>query len=162
MRDRLFNSMQSIAAQPYGFFSESSQLDPDTGKFVIPKQDQPSVSHLSAVFGLTEICSELINLVDMPEFTEAWLQYCRLYNAGNEAQTAELGRGLNSRSLSTGHARLTALAAVQLNDPNLAARAWNEFYGSRNRARLRPVRTQILRGPEVLNNHRRSTGPVHQ
>ena len=37
-----------------------------------------TVSHLSAVFGLVEVCAELIALLDVPEFERAWLQYCEL------------------------------------------------------------------------------------
>src|SRR5690606_27517749 len=52
-------------------------------------------SHLSIMFGLVEICSELVDLVseeEAPGFRDAWLQYCRLYLGTPEEQVAELGR----------------------------------------------------------------------
>lgn len=33
MRDRLLNSMQTIAAQPHGFFTGVAEIDPDSGRF---------------------------------------------------------------------------------------------------------------------------------
>lgn len=88
-----------------------------------------SLSHLNAVFGLPEICAELIALIDMPVFEKAWLQYCELYNATPEEQKAVLGKDLGKLNLRQAHARLTAFAARKKNDPVLAAHAWKEFKG---------------------------------
>src|SRR5690606_11484122 len=99
----------------------------NTGEFRLETNDRVSVSHLSAVFGLVEICAELIQLLDVPEFKAAWLDYCELYNASSEQQAERLGRPLNRLNLQQGHARLTAYAARQKSDPVLARRAWREF-----------------------------------
>ena len=80
------------------------------------------------MFGLVEICAELIDLVDMPAFEEAWLQYCRLFNATRAEQTAECGAYFGNLILRQGHSRLDAYAAVRLDRDDLAARAWKEFY----------------------------------
>ena len=151
MKEKLINSMKTIALQPKGFFTGSGRLDLSTGKFMISEETSVSVSHLSAVFGLTETCSELIQLIDVPEFTRAWLQYCRLYNAPPEEQRNELGQTISGLNLQQGHSRLTAFAANHLKDENLAIRAWKEFYGRRER--LDPVSIKInkLRGSEVLS-----------
>jgi hypothetical protein len=87
-----------------------------------------NVSHLSAVFGLVEVCAELVDLVDRPGFEQAWLQYCRLYNASPAEQSAECGAAFGPLILRQAHARLTAFAAARLGRPDLAARAWHEFY----------------------------------
>ena len=100
-----------------------------------------------AVFGEVEICAELVDLVDMPEFERAWLQYCRLYNGTREAQQAELNTTLRG-SLRDAHSRLTAFAANRLNDESLAAQAWEQLIGRRRRMGLPPVQT--VTGPAVL------------
>ena len=103
--------MKTIGAQPRGFFSGGERFNLTTGAFDIAKNDKVSVSHLSAAFGLPEVCAELIELLDVPEFERAWLQYCELYNAPAEEQKAALGEELRGTNLQQGHARLTAYAA---------------------------------------------------
>jgi hypothetical protein len=127
-RAKLLGTMETIGAMPNGFVTGSGLYDLDTGRFAPVTQKTVSVSHLSAMFGQVEICAELIDLVDMPAFEKAWLQYCRLYNASRAEQTAECGAHFGNLILRQGHARLTAYAAVRLNRDDLAARAWKEFY----------------------------------
>ncbi|MCF0062819.1 Tat pathway signal sequence domain protein [Dyadobacter chenwenxiniae] len=151
IREKLLNSMRTIAAQPHGFFTGSSLLNLKTGAFEIDKTGKVSVSHLNAVFGLSEICFELLGLVDDPKFAKAWLDYCRLYNATPEEQKQELGESLKKLNLQQGHARLTAFAAKQHNDPKLGQRAWEEFYKSQGGTRSTRLEITHLKGPEVLN-----------
>jgi hypothetical protein len=125
-KTKLLNSMRSIGALPYGHFTSGALYDLDTGEYHAAAPTV-GISHLWAVFGKAEICSELIQLVDMPAFKQAWLQYCRLYNATGAEQQAELGRSLGSLDLRQAHSRLTAYAAAQLDDERLAQRAWTEF-----------------------------------
>jgi hypothetical protein len=152
MRDRLLASMKTIGAQPRGFFTGGSRLNLVTGAFDIAPDDKVSVSHLSAAFGLPETCAELIELLPVPEFERAWLQYCELYNAPAEDQKKALGEELRGTNLQQGHARLTAFAAYRRKDAQLAARAWKEFtegragYGQRQQFTSRRVD-----GPAVLN-----------
>ena len=151
VRDRLVASMRTLGQQPRGFFSASAPMHLDTGAFEIGKSDAVALSHLSAVFGLVEVCAELIQLLDVPEFRKAWLDYCELYNAPKEEQTKRLGAPLKGNNLEQGHSRLTAYAARQLNDPALARRAWGEFlkvYGGEAK-RGRP-KAEHLSGPAVL------------
>jgi hypothetical protein len=131
MRQRLLNSMRSIAAQPRGFFTGTSRMNLDTGNYVVSDDSRASASHLSAAFGLPEVCAELIDLFTEPAFERAWLQYCRLYNASAAEQRSELGNDLGPLNLGQGHARLTAYAAYRLRDRELAARAWREFFAGR-------------------------------
>jgi hypothetical protein len=106
---------------------------------------------LGAVFGLVEICSELIDLLDVPEFTEAWLQYCRLYNGTPAEQAAETGQSFGNLNLRQAHSRLTAYAAARTGDATLAARAWQEFYtGHSGYPRNAPWRTERVETPAVL------------
>ena len=130
-RDKLLASMASIAAQPLGFLAGGGVMDLRTGAYVVDREKKISVSHLSAVFGLPEICSELIRTVPQPAFRDAWLRYCRLYNASEKEQKAELGQDLGKLNLGQGHARLLAYAAVQWQDRAMLKRAWAQFYQGR-------------------------------
>ncbi len=151
VRDRLVASMRSIARQPRGFFSSSAIMNLDTGEFALNPSDRASVSHLSAVFGLVEICAELVQLLDVPEFKRAWLDYCELYNATPEEQERRLGSRLRGIGLRSDHSRLTAFAAKMDANPALARRAWTEFNGDESFGRHRVVQTTHVTGPAVLN-----------
>ncbi|BCY07071.1 hypothetical protein [Actinoplanes sp. L3-i22] len=147
---KLLATMRTIARMPNGFVTGSGLYDIDTGEFAVAAKTV-SVSHLSAMFGQVEICAELIGLVDVPGFEQAWLQYCRLFNATKAEQAAETGADFGNLILKQGHSRLSAYAAVRLNDAALAARAWKEFTGTDGYTDASPWQTTRREGPEVLN-----------
>ncbi|MBV8034608.1 Tat pathway signal sequence domain protein [Roseateles sp.] len=153
-RNKLLRGMKGIAAMPHGFFTGSGGYEPggpNEGAFHNVSGDKVSASHLSAVFGAVEMLAELVDLIDMPEFRQAWLQYCALYNAPREQQVKALGMPHGgSPVLSVGHSRLTAYAAAQLRDPALAQRAWKEFLGD-GRFGAKPLKTTRIAGPLALN-----------
>lgn len=150
-RDRLLAGMRGIGAQPWGFFSLGALIDFQSGAFRRSPGQEPSASHLSAAFGLLEVCAELVELLDVPEFRKAWLDYCRLYNADPAEQASRFGRVLKGRNLEQGHARLTAFAAKLQADPALASRAWREFRRGENGWRSRePLALRRVDGPAVL------------
>ncbi|MDR7159604.1 Tat pathway signal sequence domain protein [Arthrobacter sp. BE255] len=125
-RDRLLGTMADIGALKYGFLTGEALYDLDKGRFDAGRE-RIQVSHLSAVFGLVEICSELVDLVPDKGFEAAWLQYCRLFLATEEEQTDAVGQPLPGIYLTQAHSRLSAYAAARLDDPGLAARAWESF-----------------------------------
>ncbi|MEU6589070.1 Tat pathway signal sequence domain protein [Streptomyces sp. NPDC046881] len=149
-RARVLSTMEGIAAQPNGFVQGSGLYDLDTGKFAVADKPAVSVSHLSAVFGLNELCAELIHLVDMPAFKEAYLDYCRYFNATKAEQAARYGSHFGTLLLFQGHSRLDAYAAVQTGDAALAERAWARFYGSDGYTESSPWKTEKLTGPATL------------
>ena len=152
MRERLRASMKTIGAQPRGFFTGGERLNLVTGAFDIAQGNAVSVSHLSAAFGLPEVCAELIELIPEPAFERAWLQYCELYNAPPEQQKQALGEVLTGTNLQQGHARLTAFAAWRRKDAALAARAWSEFTDGRAGYSPRQVfAAHRIDAPDVLN-----------
>ena len=115
--------------------------------------DRLNVSHLSAVFGLVEVCAELVQLFGEPKFRQAWLDYCTYYNAPPAEQAKRFGRPLRDISLRQGHSRLTAFAARLSGDSALARRAWVEFVrgdGGEARGRKSRPETRHLSGPVVL------------
>ncbi|WP_202423782.1 exo-rhamnogalacturonan lyase family protein [Duganella margarita] len=150
-RDKLLNSMASIAAQPLGFLTGGGIMDLRTGAYLYNADAKINVSHLSAVFGLPEIASELIRTVPQPAFREAWLRYCRLYNASPEQQRAELGQDLGKLNLGQGHARLLAYVAVQQQDKEMLARAWAQFQEGRAGLRDKDLVSRRVKPPLVLN-----------
>ncbi|MFG1703354.1 Tat pathway signal sequence domain protein [Nonomuraea sp. M3C6] len=157
-KDRLLGTMAGIGALPHGFLTGEARLDLATGRFDTSR-DKISISHLSSLFGLPEMCAELIGLgLDVPGFERAWLDYCRLYLATPEQQEAELGERLTGISLVQAHSRLTAYAAARTDDAGLAAWAWRKFYldegDQRNRnplQRQRDWRLTLVNGPNVLS-----------
>jgi hypothetical protein len=151
-RDKLLASMASIAAQPLGFLAGGGVMDLRTGAYVLDRDKKISVSHLSAVFGLPEICSELIRTVPQPAFRDAWLRYCRLYNASEAQQKAELGQDLGKLNLGQGHARLLAYAAVQWRDQAMLSRAWAQFYEGRAGLKERDLVSRRVKPPLVLSD----------
>jgi len=150
MRERLVASMKTLGAQPKGLFSSGLILNVETGAFEITKSDKISVSHLNAVFGLVEVSAELIQLLDVPEFRRAWLDYCELYGATPEEQARRLGAALHGTGLQQGHSRLTAYAARMNSDPALAQRAWKEFLRGGGRRGQGKFETKRINGPAVL------------
>ncbi|MFT3990833.1 MAG: hypothetical protein QM680_05430, partial [Luteolibacter sp.] len=89
--------------------------------------DRISISHLNAVFGALEVNAELLQLIDVPRYKAAWLDYCRWFNASPEEWKAKFDQPYGRRNLKTGHSRLTAYAARETGDAQLAVRAWQEF-----------------------------------
>lgn len=150
-RDRILNGMNSIGAMKKRWFAGEAPYDLKTGKF-LGEGDYVSVSHLNAVFGVVEMTSELLDLVDAPAYRRAWLEYCRYYNAPPAELKALLGQAPGGHNLGDAHSRLTAYAAKHENDHALALRAWSEFFGKAGRegGDLMLSRTRRIDGVAVL------------
>ncbi len=125
-RDRLLGTMADIASWPRGFLHGHARYDLERGRLVEPF-DGVDVSHLNAIFGLVELCAELVELVDVPGFREAWLDYCRLYISTPEQQRAALGQEITGNLFPQWHSRLLAYAAAHDGDTEAADRAWAAF-----------------------------------
>lgn len=149
----LINAMKAIGGNDLGFFAKGYHFDIATKTMTaIPSEPlvpgtKKQVSHLNSVFGLIEVCAELNQLLDVPEFKAAWLRYGRLYSAPADQQRAELGASLAGNNLTSAHSRLTAYVAQQTGDTALAQRAWSEFF----REGSQIPETKRVEGPAVLN-----------
>lgn len=149
----LINAMKAIGGNDLGFFAKGYHFDIATKTMTaIPSEPlvpgtKKEVSHLNSVFGLIEVCAELNQLLDVPEFKAAWLRYGRLYSAPADQQRAELGVSLTGNNLTGAHSRLTAYVAQQTGDTALAQRAWSEFF----REGSQIPETKRVEGPAVLN-----------
>jgi hypothetical protein len=125
-RDKIMTGMKSMAAMPRKLFSGSSYgYDPETGR-LFQLHDDVFVPHLAALMGGPELNFELTPLVDLAEWNEAWLHYCRYLQAPEEEQRRVLG-GVVNNGRGPHYARMTAYAAHVMKDADLAARAWREF-----------------------------------
>ncbi|MFD8496688.1 Tat pathway signal sequence domain protein [Amycolatopsis sp. NPDC059657] len=150
-KTKLLNTATAIGKLRNGFITGEGRYDLTTGTFATDTV-AVSVSHLSSVFGLVEMCSEIIAAANLPEFERAWLQYCTLYNGTAEEQIAAVGQSFGSLNLKQAHSRLTAYAAAKKNDPALAARAWAELAkGEAGYPASSPWRSTKVTGPSVLN-----------
>ncbi|QAY76275.1 twin-arginine translocation signal domain-containing protein [Sphingosinicella sp. BN140058] len=150
-RDRIVAGMTSLAALPKQWFAGGARFDLASGRFIGPG-DAVSVSHLNSVFGAVEINAELFDLLDVPAYEKAWLDYCVAYNAPPERFAALTGaKDRGGRNLKEGHSRLTAFAARHLGDPVLARRAWDEFFsGDAGLGLGVAARARRVDGPAVL------------
>lgn len=137
-RDKIMTGMKCMAAMPHKMFSGRSYgYDPKTG-MLYHLHDEVFIPHLAALFGGPELCFEMRGLITLPEWDEAWLQYCELLTAAPEEQTKVLGAAMNS-SRGSAYAKMAAFAAYVKQDPGLAQRAWRDFLGSATRDGARPM-----------------------
>ncbi|KAM5383423.1 hypothetical protein ACJZ2D_002116 [Fusarium nematophilum] len=137
-KEKLTKTVQGISKLKNGFVTGSGLYDLQEWTLGPPPADLDneglvSVSHLSAVFGLPEVVSELIEYYgeDLPKgFKQAWLDYCYYFNAGDAEQKSRYGVGFGRLNLYQGHSRLTAYAGRELKNSTLADRAWTEFFNT--------------------------------
>ena len=125
---------------------DSCGYEPRTGTLYLIHPDQVAIPHLAALMGGPELMMELTPLIDLPEWNDAWLNYCRYLQAPRDEQQQQIG-GVVNNGRGANFSRMTAYAARAMNDPKLAARAWQEFFG-RDGGRERFV-AKRLDGPDV-------------
>jgi len=125
---KLLNGAKTIAAMPNGWAQGGTlRYNLADGTFGEETERTVEVGSLDSVFGLIELMTELIALIDDPEVTAQWVTYCRLYNGTSTEQREATGVSWGSQNLRQAYSRATAYAAHQLGDTALAQRAWKEF-----------------------------------
>ncbi|KAL4731334.1 hypothetical protein ACLX1H_000299 [Fusarium chlamydosporum] len=135
---KLTSTMESIARLKNGFVTGNGLYSLQNWTLGPPPADPDNkghvdVSHLSAVFGLPEVVSELIEYIgdDLPEgFKQAWLDYCYYFEATPAEQQARYGKDFGKLNLYQGHSRLTAYAANQQRNKTMASLVWQKFFDS--------------------------------
>ncbi|KAF4984868.1 hypothetical protein FZEAL_21 [Fusarium zealandicum] len=133
---KLTKTVEGIANLTNGFVTGSGLYDLEDWVLGPPPTDPDneghvSVSHLSAVFGLPEVVSELIEYyaADLPKgFKQAWLDYCYYYSAPEAEQISRYGEAFGKLNLRQAHSRLTAYAANENKNATITHRAWVEFF----------------------------------
>ncbi|WP_444105996.1 exo-rhamnogalacturonan lyase family protein, partial [Bacteroides sp.] len=81
-RDKIIAGMKSISALPNRLFTGPKALgfDPETG--IITTECDPkleSTNHLMTIMGGFEIANEMMRMIDMPEWKDAWLDHAARY-----------------------------------------------------------------------------------
>jgi hypothetical protein len=138
---------------PHGFFTQGATMNLDTG-VVTPHGNAVEYEHLTAVFGLPEICAELVRTYgkEVPAFADIWAQYGDLYNGSRADRQKVLGINVKSAGLSDAHSRCTAFAAWHRKDAKLATRAWREWLNGMTVAqRKESMSIRHVDGPAVLS-----------
>ena len=122
------------------------------------------MSHLSAAFGLPEVCAELIELLDVPEFERAWLQYCELYNAPAEEQKAALGQELRRHQPAAGARAAHGVRGVPQEGRRSSRRApgRNSPTGRAGYGPRQQFAAKRIEAPAVLNPVDEAPGHFHQ
>jgi hypothetical protein len=152
-RTKLLNGATTIAALPNGWAQAGNiTYNLADGRFTGPAEKSVGVGSLSSVFGLVELMTELIALVDEPAVKAKWVEFCRLYNSPAAEQQAVTGSSWGSLNLRQAYSRATAYASAQLNDPVLARRAWTELRtGHAGYPDNHPFASHRVEVPAVLN-----------
>ena len=149
---KLLNGARTIAALPNGWAQGDARYNMEDGSYLPQTEPSVSIGHLSSVFGLIEVMTEVIDLIDDEEVRDTWTEFCRLYNASREEQEETTGTDWGNLNLRQAYSRATAYAAVQLEDEELAERAWTELRtGDAGYPDDHEFTGHSLEGPTVLN-----------
>lgn len=157
-RDKIVNGLNGLSQLPDNLFTGPNGLsyDPVSGKISYDgKPNLTNRNHLATIMGGYEVLMELMDIVPHAAFRKTFTEYCRYYSmpSGDKTRTAATARwgDINFRT-----PRLTAFAAHELNDDQLAARAWSELLGenpliAENRGLRYPYGSKVVTAPEVFN-----------
>jgi len=125
-RDKIITGMKSIAALPNGLFTGPIALgfDPATGIFTHEEYFTESTNHLMTIMGGFEVMNEMLDMIYLPEWNKAWLDFAAQY----KKKAFEISR--NTFRIS----RLLAYAAYYMRNPEWGKEAWNDLiHSGRNR-----------------------------
>jgi hypothetical protein len=131
-RDLIVTGMRDIAALPAGLFTGEAGgavgFDPATGHLVnFNKGDFTGGYNLAMAFLGEQILWETLDLVDVPEFRQTLLDFCRYVQAPSAEKIARYGRDFNPQVFGTIYSRMTAWAGEQLGDATIRQRGWAAF-----------------------------------
>jgi hypothetical protein len=131
-RDLIVTGMRDIAALPAGLFTGEAGgavgFDPATGHIVnFNKGDFDGGYNLAMAFLGEQILWETLDLVDVPEFRQTLLDFCRYVQAPSAEKIARYGRNFNPGVFGTIYSRMTAWAGEQLGDATIRQRGWAAF-----------------------------------
>ena len=96
---------------------------------------------------------EITPLIDLPEWNDAWLNYCQYLQAPRNEQQAAIGGVVNS-GMGPDFSKMTAWAAWKLDDPKLATRAWDHFLARGRRDPFTSVKINDANVPAAIDEIR--------
>jgi len=162
-RNKILTGLQSLTKLPDNLFTGPNGLcyDPETGKIWYDgKPDVTNKNHLATIMGGFEMLTEMFDMIDYKPFRKTFTEYCRFYSM-SENDSARNDNNRNWGDINFRTPRLTAFAARELNDDQLAARAWSEFFqryrrfGTQSDIRPNLYGSKLISGSEVTN-------PIHE
>ncbi|MDE6629134.1 MAG: hypothetical protein K2K36_07165, partial [Muribaculaceae bacterium] len=115
-RDKIMTGMKSIVALPSRMLTGPLALGYDPATGVITTECDPTLqttNHLMTIMGGFEIMNEMMRMVSVEGWKEAWLEHAALYKKKTR----------NKFRLS----RLQGYAAWQLQDPDMARETWHDL-----------------------------------
>lgn len=141
-RDKIIAGMRSISALPNRLFTGPKALgfDPETG--IITTECDPkleSTNHLMTIMGGFEIANEMMRMIDIPEWKDAWLDHAARY----KKKAWELSHSRFRIS------RLMAYAAYHLRDRQMAEEAWTDLFTRLEHTPAPSFRITTILPPEV-------------
>ena len=141
-RDKIIAGMKSIAALPNRLFTGPKALgfDPSTG--IITTECDPKLettNHLMTIMGGFEIANEMMRMIDIPEWKDAWLDHAARY----KKKAWELSHSRFRVS------RLMAYAAYHLRNTQMAEEAWKDLFTRLEHTPAPPFRIITILPPEV-------------
>ena len=136
-RDRIVTGMKCMAAMPHQLFSGLSYgYDPKT-KMLYKIHDDIDVPTLAALMGGPEAMMEITPLIDLPEWNDAWLNYCQYLQAPRDEQAQAIGGAvINAQGVT--FAKMTGYAAWKLR----TIASWQTAHGNSSwgtRATIRSI-----------------------
>ena len=141
-RDKIIAGMKSIATLPGRIFTGPKALgfDPATG--VITTECDPKLettNHLMTIMGGFEVMNEMMRMIDVPEWNDAWLDHAARY----KQKAWELNRSRFRIS------RLLGYAAYHTRNPEMAEEAWTDLFTRLEHTPAPPFSITTLLPPEV-------------
>ena len=141
-RDKIIAGMKSIATLPNRLFTGPKALgfDPSTG--IITTECDPKLettNHLMTIMGGFEITNEMMRMIDIPEWKDAWLDHAARY----KKKAWELSHSRFRIS------RLMAYAAYHLRDRQMAEEAWTDLFTRLEHTPAPSFRITTILPPEV-------------
>ena len=141
-RDKIIVGMKSIAALPNRMFTGPLALgyDPATG-IITTECDSSllSTNHLMTIMGGFEVMNEMMRMIQLPEWNDAWLDHA--------ARDKEMALRVKNNSFRI--SRLLAYAAYQNCDSAKAREAWSDLLRAMGREGDRRHENKQLLPPEV-------------
>lgn len=141
-RDKIIAGMKSICALPNRIFTGPKALgfDPATG--IITSECDPkleSTNHLMTIMGGFEVMNEMIPMINLPEWNDAWLDLAKR----NKQKAWELNRSRFRIS------RLVGYAAYHTRNWNMAKEAWTDLFSRLEHTEAPPFVVSKVLPPEV-------------
>lgn len=142
-RDKIITGMESILKLPSKIFTGPLALGYDPATGVITSECDSTLqttNHLMTIMGGFEFMNELMPMVEVDGWKEAWLDHADRYK----------DMAMKIRRNKFRVSRLEAYSAFMNKDPKKAEAAWNRLFRQLEHTPAPPMHTERLLPPEVV------------